>query len=154
MKNRTTEQLNIVVNFFQELWNERKLNIADNIFSTDFITESIGLEPSNWESTHGKGPNSMRHHIEWWLTIIPDAKMEVIDIVGSGDKVITNWKLTGTIKGVIFGVEPTNREVFIFGCTVSIFQDNKIALNKTLFDKLGFYQQINVLPPTSEIFKK
>ena len=138
--------------FFLELWNERNFSSADNIFTSDFITESIALEPSNWSSIHGMGPDSMRHHIQWWLEIIPDAKMQVIDIAASEDKVFSNWELRGTMKKAIFGIKPTNRELIIFGCTVSVFQGDKIRLNKTLFDLLGFLQQINALPPSNEIF--
>jgi hypothetical protein len=140
--------------FFYELWNEKNLATAENIFTDDFITESIGLESSNWSSTHGTGPGSMKHHIEWWLQIIPDAKMQVIDIAATGNSVITNWELRGTMQGEIFGVRPTNQHVHIFGCTVSIFKGDKIYLNKTMFDRLGFFQQINILPPMETILKK
>jgi hypothetical protein len=133
--------------FFSELWNQRNFASADSIFTDDFITEAIALEPSNWASIHGKGPESMKHHIQ------PDAKMSVIDIAASGDKVISNWELRGTMEKAVFGVQPTHREIIIFGCTVSVFLGDKISLNKTLFDRLGFFQQINVLPPSSELFK-
>jgi hypothetical protein len=139
--------------FFSELWNQRNFASADSIFTDDFITEAIALEPSNWASIHGKGPESMKHHIQWWLDILPDAKMSVIDIAASGDKVISNWELRGTMEKAVFGVQPTHREIIIFGCTVSVFLGDKISLNKTLFDRLGFFQQINVLPPSSELFK-
>lgn len=140
--------------FFNEIWNEKKLSAADRIFTDEFITESIALESSNWVSMHGTGPNSMKHHVNWWLQIIPDAKMQVIDIAATDDKVITNWELRGTIQGEIFGINPKNQEVTILGCTISIFEGDKIKLNKTLFDVLGFFQQINILPPTTEILKK
>ena len=29
----------------------------------------------------------MKHHIKWWLEIIPDAKMKVIDIAATGNEV-------------------------------------------------------------------
>jgi hypothetical protein len=139
--------------FFSELWNQRNFAAADYIFTDDFITEAISLEPSNWASIHGKGPESMKHHIQWWLDIIPDAKMSVIDIAASGDKVISNWELRGTMEKAVFGVQPTHREMIIFGCTVFVFLEDKISLNKTLFDRLGFFQQINVLPPSGELFR-
>jgi SnoaL-like polyketide cyclase len=139
--------------FFLELWNERNFASADDIFTNDFITESIALEPSNWTSVHGKGPKSMKHHVQWWLEIIPDAKMKVIDIAASNDKVISNWELKGTMKKAVFGIKPTHREIIILGCTVSMFEGDKISLNKTLFDRLGFLQQMNVLPASSELFQ-
>ena len=155
MTNETDSHIKIIKDrFIKELWNEINLATAEDIFTDDFITESIALEPSNWVSMHGTGPGSMKHHIKWWLEIIPDAKMKVIDIAARGDKVIMNWELRGTMQGKIFGVSPTNQEVLILGCTVSVFQGDKISLNKTLFDRLGFFQQINVLPSTSEMLKE
>jgi hypothetical protein len=139
--------------FFLGLWNERNFASADDMFTGDFITEAIALESSNWISIHGKGPESMKHHVQWWLDIIPDARMTVLDIAASGDKVISNWELRGTMKKTVFGKKPTNGEIIILGCTVSIFRGDKISLNKTLFDRLGFLQQINALPASSELFK-
>jgi predicted ester cyclase len=155
MTNETDSHIKIIEDrFIKKLWNENNLATAENIFTDDFITESIAPEPSNWVSMHGTGPGSMKHHIKWWREIIPDAKMQVIDIAATGNKVITNWELRGKMNGKIFGISPTNQEVLIVGCTVSIFQGDKISLNKTLFDKLGFFQQINVLPSTKEILKE
>jgi SnoaL-like polyketide cyclase len=139
--------------FFFGLWNERNFASAGEIFTSDFITESISLESANWVSIHGKGPESMKHHIQWWLEILPDAKMSVIDIAASEDVVISNWELRGTMKKAVFGVNPTNREIIILGCTVSVFKGDKISLNKTLFDRLGFLQQMHVLPASGELFK-
>ncbi|MFI5152450.1 MAG: ester cyclase [Chitinophagales bacterium] len=154
MFNQIENHINTVKEkFFLELWNERNFVSADDIFTNDFITESIALESSNWTSIHGKGPESMKHHVKWWLDIIPDAKMKVLDIAASNDKVISSWELRGTMKKAVFGINPTNREIIIFGCTVSIFQGDKISLNKTLFDRLGFLQQIDLLPASSELFK-
>jgi len=155
MTNKTENNIKIIKdNFINEIWNERNLAIADSIFTHDFITEAIALEPSNWVSMHGTGPSSMKHHVDWWLKIIPDAKMHVIDIAATSNKVITNWELRGTMQGKLFGVSPTNQEVIIFGCTISIFQNDKIRLNKTLFDRLGFLQQINILPSSQEMLKE
>jgi hypothetical protein len=103
MTNDTDNHIKIIKDhFFNELWNEKIFGTADNIFTDDFITKSIGLEPSNWVSIHGTGPDSMKHHIKWWLEIIPDTKMKVIDIAATGNKVITNWELLGIIQGEIF----------------------------------------------------
>jgi hypothetical protein len=155
MTNDTRTHIRIVADFFfNELWNKKNFTAADNIFTDDFTTESIALEPSNWVSIHGLGPSSMKHHIKWWLEVFPDAKMNIIDIAATENKVITNWELRGTMHGEIFGVKPTNQEVHLLGCTVSIFQGDKIRLNKTLFDRLGFFQQIKVLPSTEKIVKQ
>jgi hypothetical protein len=154
MVNSSEDRISIIRDtFFQELWNQRNFACADHIFTDDFITESIALEPSNWSSIHGTGPESMKQHIRWWLDILPDAKMSVADIACNANEVISNWELRGTMQKAAFGVVPTNKGLIIYGCTVSLFREDRICLNKTLFDRLGFLQQIKVLPPSGELFK-
>lgn len=128
--------------FFQKLWNDRKMEVASEIFTEDFWTESEAHQPSDWVIAHGKGPASMIHHIEWWLKILPDATMNLVEAVEDEDKVIYSWILEGTMKGNLLGQEPNNQRLKILGNTVSYFEGNKIKKNKTLLDKYGLMQQI------------
>ena len=146
--------IEIVKQFFEEIWNDRKFHIADDIFTNDFITGSIGLDPANWEANHGNGPESMKHHIKWWLQIIPDAKMTINHMAGSNNEVITIWELNGTMKEALFGIQATNKSLRISGATISLFEGEKIKLNKTQVDLLGLFQQIGLLPRTTELLKK
>src|SRR5436305_14284996 len=103
--------------FFARLWNERALKVADKIFTDHFVTESIGLDKGNWIESHGRGPESMKHHIKWWLDAIPDIRFEVIDIASTEDTAVYHWKAKGTMKGAMYGVKATNGAITIFGLT-------------------------------------
>ena len=131
--------------FAQALWNEQNFEVAHQIFTDNFITESINYNPTTWEEAHGKGPESMIHHIKGWLEIIPDAAMKIIEANENDDSVIETWELTGTMKGPMMGVEPTNQKLTISGSTVSIFEGNKIKINKTLVDVYGLLHQIGAV---------
>ncbi len=143
---RERKRISIVEDkFIEALWNERKFEVADEIFTEDFYTESFTFKPGNWIDVHGKGPESMIHHIKWWLTILPDAQLEVIDLVGHGDTVIQTWELTGTMEGALLGQAPLHKRLIIKGSTVLLFQEDRIKMNKTLLDRHGLMLQLGVL---------
>lgn len=132
-------------NFSQALWNERKFEIAHEIFTEDFITESISNEPVDWIGMHGKGPESMIHHIKWWLEILPDAQLNIIEAVEGENMIMETWELTGTMQGELAGIAPTGKPVKIMGATVAYFEGDKIRLHKTILDRYGLMQQIGGL---------
>jgi len=137
--------------FFNQIWNQRKLDLANEIFCEDFVTESIGFNESNWVQLHGKGPESMKHHIRSWLDSIPDLFFSIIDIVATGNTVICNWQSEGKVNKAMFGTEPIGQKIQIAGITVSYFKGDRIVMNKTLIDTLGLFQQIGLLPSTTEL---
>ena len=140
------EKIETVKNVFAtSLWNNRQFEVAPNLFHDDFVTLPMAGGAGNWVDMHGKGPESMVHHIKWWLEILPDAELHIQDIAVNADTVIENWVLKGTMKGALLGVQPTNQLIKIHGCTVSIFEGKKIKLHKTLLDKFDLMQQIGAL---------
>ena len=128
MTNDTDNHIKIIKDlFFSELWNEKKFATADNMFTDDFTTESIAPEPSNWATIHGTGPDSMKHHIRWWLEVIPDAKMEVIDIAATRFKIITNWELRGTRKEKFSGPSQQIRKFIYWVVPYQFFKVTKLV---------------------------
>jgi predicted ester cyclase len=93
----------------------------------------------------------MKHHIRWWLESIPDLFFRIIDIAATGNTVICNWQAEGKVMKAMFGTELTGQKIQIAGTTVSYFKGNRIAMNKTLVDTLGLFQQIGLLAPTAEL---
>ncbi|MEO0897162.1 MAG: ester cyclase [Bacteroidota bacterium] len=131
--------------FFQSLWNEHEFDIAHEIFTDDFYTESMSFENSNWIDMHGKGAESMIHHIRWWLEIIPDAKMHITGIAESDTMVVVTWQLVGTMKGKLLDYLPNHKLLEISGCSQIYFKGDRIKMNRTLLDKYGLFVQIGAL---------
>lgn len=131
--------------FAQGLWNERRFEFAEELFTDDFYTESMAFRSSDWIAMHGKGATSMVHHIKWWLTILPDAQLTIQDIVVTGDTLIETWQLSGTMQGELLGYAPNHQLLQIKGSTVAIFEGSKIKKHKTLLDAHGLLLQIGAL---------
>lgn len=129
--------------FMDEIWNQQKFEVADEIFSEDFITETISNNPVPWE---GKGPESMKHHIEHWLVSVPDMRFHVDNLIADENHVVIHWNATGINEKPFMGIPATGKPIKLLGVTISRVENGKITLNQTMLDTLGFLQQLEVLP--------
>src|SRR5258705_13402488 len=86
----TNSQNQILVNrFFDEMCNQRKLNIANELFSADHVYN----DP---QAPTGPGPEGVKQVISMYQSAIPDAHWHVIETFTADNVVITRWKGTGT----------------------------------------------------------
>jgi steroid delta-isomerase-like uncharacterized protein len=132
----------IVEKFVEKLWNQRQLELADNLFSANFVAEPIAHQPI-WQGT---GPESMKHHIQEWLEGLPDLQMNTIALMEQNNQIWSRWEMTGTHHGVLYGIPPTGQPIKALGVTLFEIEDNKIRALKTIFDGLGLMQQLGVFP--------
>ena len=137
--------------FIDELWNQRKYEVADEIFAKDFVTNSISNEPTAWE---GKGPESMKNHIKHWLVAVPDMQFTAHQVIADEEHFVIHWSAVGTNLSPFMGIPATGKPVNLLGMTISQIKDGKITLNQTIVDSLGFLQQLEVLPDNATILSQ
>jgi predicted ester cyclase len=97
--------------FFEELWNRRELDVADDIIAPDCVTHQLqsGVEPDG----SPRGPEAVKHHVAEWLAGFPDLRFEVEQLVAEGEHVVSRVVARGTHAGTWQGVAPTGKEVSI-----------------------------------------
>jgi steroid delta-isomerase-like uncharacterized protein len=139
----------IVETFVEKLWNQRQMALADDLFPPDFVAEPIAHQ-SLWQGT---GPDSMKHHIQEWLAGVPDLHMNTIAILDQNHQVWTRWEITGTHRGNLYGIPPTEQPIKALGITLFEIENNQIRTLQTLFDGLGLMQQLRVLPDTGTLIQ-
>jgi len=65
----------IIKRFVEDLWNARRLDVADQIFSEDCVTHQfrsgVSVEPAH------RGPYEMKDHISGWLMSFPDLQFNI-----------------------------------------------------------------------------
>jgi predicted ester cyclase len=84
----------------------------------------------------------------------PDEVITIEDIVADGDKVAIRTTNSGTHKGQVGNVAPTGNKVKFSEFVIFHLKNGRITEDWSLIDRLGMFQQIGALPPTSEIGKK
>jgi steroid delta-isomerase-like uncharacterized protein len=93
-----------------------------------------------------RGPAAFRAIVGGLRTAFPDIHYIVDDLIAGGDQVAVRWHWTGTHKGAFRGHPPTGRSVTNSGLGIFRLRGGRIVAASLETDRLGFLQQIGVIP--------
>ena len=108
------ENKDTVLRFWQEVFNERKLEQIDKIFTEDYIYHGAA-----GQDVRGGRPEAVP---PVYFNAFPDLHAEVEDIFGEGDKILSRAMCRGTHKGNLMGMPPTGKQVAIRVIVPTAFQ--------------------------------
>ena len=94
---------------------------------------------------HGTG--EIRAYFDEVFAAIPDLAVEVLALNEQGDDVFVRWRLSGTQRGRIQGLEGSGRRIRLDGVDHFTLRDGKIASNFVVYDQMQWARDIGVLPP-------
>jgi steroid delta-isomerase-like uncharacterized protein len=141
----------IIKRFVEELWNARRLDIADQIFSEDCMTHQLRsgalAEPAR------RGPQAMKEHVSGWLTSFPDLRFNIEQMIAERDRVVSQLVMEGTHQGTWMGISPTGKRLQIRMIVIHRIADSKIAEDWVLVESLGLFQQLGAVPDTAELIR-
>lgn len=142
----------IVRRFYEELWNERKVEIAEEIIAPDCLTHQLraGIDDGGMP----RPPEMIKEHIAAWLAGFPDLHFTVEGLIAEGDRVVSHSRMRGTHTGTWLGIAPTQREVTLPMIVIQRIARGKIAEDWVLVESLGFYQQLGLVAATEEIMSR
>ena len=87
----------IIKRFVEELWNARRLDVADQIFSEDCVTHQLRsgvlAEPAH------RGPQAMKEHVSGWLMSFPDLRFNIEQMIAERDHVVSHLVMEGWRHG-------------------------------------------------------
>ena len=126
----------VVLHFFERLWNGRQLDIIDECFSEDAKI----CNPFN----HKIGVMTMREVANKWLTAFPDIYAKVESVVTCSEDVMVRWQARGTHLGSFFSTQPTHQEVDYTGVTHCKVRDGKIYSYWALVDIHWILKQLQL----------
>lgn len=135
--------------FFEELWNERKLETADEIFASDCVTHQ--LQSGAEIAAVPRNAEAIKEHIGEWLRGFPDLHFTVEEMIAENDRVVTCAVMRGTHAGIWHGIPATGKEISIRMTVTHQVVSRKIVADWVLIEALGFFQQLGFLPTTQEI---
>ena len=137
----------IIIRFVEELWNQRKFAVADEIFHSGCRTYQ--LNSGMPVVSEPRGPQEIQTHISEWLSGFPDLHFTVDQMIAEGDRVSSVLVMDGTHTGHWMGIPPSGKQVNIRMMTIHRIQDGKIMEDWVIVESLGFFQQLGVLPATT-----
>ena len=92
-----------------------------------------------------RGRDGVRKNMEMIFNAFPDLRIEVEQIIASGDQVVTQVRATGTHKGTFAGIAPTNKSIVMQGCSVVEIRNGKAIRGRMYADNANLFQQLGVL---------
>lgn len=139
----------LMKSFVEELWNERRLDVADALFAENCVTHQLHSGAS--VDAVPRGPQAIKEHVKGWLVSFPDLRFSVEQMLGEGDRVAMHLVMEGTHKGAWMGIPASGKKIQIRMFTVHRFVEEKIVEDWVLVESLGFFQQLGVLPNTADL---
>jgi steroid delta-isomerase-like uncharacterized protein len=139
----------LISRFVEELWNQRRLDVADAIFAKDCVTHQ--LRSGSPADALPRGPQSIKEHIARWIASFPDLHFSVEQMLCEGDRVVTQLLMEGTHQSAWMGIPPTGKKMQIRMFTVHRVVQGKIAEDWVLVESLGVFQQLGVVPDTADL---
>jgi predicted ester cyclase len=85
------------------------------------------------------------------ISAFPDIHYTVLDLVAEGDRVAVRWQWTGTHRAPFRSFAPTQAAVTDAGMAIFTFSDGRIAGVELQTDRLGFLQQLGVVPSVAAL---
>ena len=92
-----------------------------------------------------RGREGVRQNLEMLFRAFPDLRVEVEQIIASGDSVVVRTRATGTHKGSFAGIAPTNKSVVVEGCNVTEIRNGKAIKGRLYSDNASLFQQIGIM---------
>ena len=81
------------------------------------------------------------------LAAFPDMRMDVQDVIASGDKAVARVRVSGTHEGEFMGIPPTGNQVSMNLIDITRFGDDGLAREHWgVADQLAMLQQLGVIP--------
>jgi len=86
-------------------------------------------------------------YFKMMLTAFPDMRMDVEDVIASGDKAVARLRVTGTNKGDFMGMPATGKSAGVNLIDITRFGDDGLAREHWgVADQLALMQQLGVIP--------
>jgi steroid delta-isomerase-like uncharacterized protein len=101
-------------------------------------------------------PDSYRAWFGDLFRAFPDFKLEIVEIVASGEQAAVRWRATGSFdgSGSFEGLEPNGARVQVQGCDVLTVRDGHIHRNDAYMNGTEMMRQLGALPPAGSAAEK
>jgi len=136
----TEENKAIVRRIYEELWDARKLEVADELIAEVSLNYDTGLTPVPG------GPEDFKAVVQMVTAGFPDNRHAVEELIAEGDTVVARVTLTGTNEGEFMGMPPTGKRIEVNEIHIYRLLEGKIVEHRVGRDDMGAMCQLGVIP--------
>lgn len=125
----------IVRRHFEEIWNQKRFDLADELVATDYLSHlPLPGQPA--------GIEGFKYAVQMLLTAFPDLQHTIEDMIAEDDKVVSRLRVKGTHQAPFRGILPTGRIVTWTGIRILRLREGKICENWANWDDLELMRQL------------
>lgn len=125
----------VIRNLYEESLNKRNMALLRELISPDYV----GVRGV-------KGAAGFEEPIVPLLKAFPDIQWNIETLVGEEDKVVVKWKWRGTHTAPFANFEASGKTISNEGVGIFELKNGKIIKSQVQTDRLGFLQELDVLP--------
>lgn len=125
----------IVQRFFEELYNQGDLRVANEIGAADYISHN----PAPGEAP---GREGLKAFVAYLRRAFADLQITIEDQVAEEDKVVTRFTISGCQQGEFAGIRPTGKCVQVTAIGIHRIVDGQIQESWLNWDALGMVRQL------------
>lgn len=148
----------LVRRFFIELWNEEKLDLANELVGPEYQTVDLEDLPSQFRMSSGTvpvGPAFVRSQIQALHEML-QLKWDIVDMLADGARVVSLLKATGHHVKKWGPAEPQNppRPLEYWAIAIHTVVDGKIVDGRVLSANLTRLQQVGLIDGWSRVLRE
>jgi len=134
-----SDMTRIAMRYAEEVWNQGNLRATDEIFADGHVYHDPMMPglPA--------GPEGVRTRVRSYMEAFPDARVDIAEVIASGDVVAARWTWGGTNTGPLMGGPATGRPARIEGMHWFRFEGDRIAESWTQADNVGLLAQLGLV---------
>jgi steroid delta-isomerase-like uncharacterized protein len=119
-------------------WNRGDLDAYLSLYDDDVTLHGYSRQPLDKVAVRG--------FYEAIFAGMPGSQIELVEVFGSGEKIVARFVQRGRHDGPLMGVPATGRAVELNGITVMAFRDGRVVERWAVADMLGLLVQIGAVP--------
>ena len=123
-----------------EAINAGNLDLIDKVISEDFV------EHEGFPGLPTTGPEAPKAALGMFRAAFPDLQMTADDMIGEGDRVVVRGTMSGTHKGELMGMPPTNKSFKIQFIDILEIHDGQGTAHWGMTDQAALMQQLGLAP--------
>jgi steroid delta-isomerase-like uncharacterized protein len=128
----------LVRHLFSDAMNGRDLSHVDRVIAPGFINHGFG------KTAHG--PEGFKEIIRQFTEAFPDMKIQLEEVIGEDQKVVTRGVWTGTHRSNFMGIPATGKHVSTEYIDIWRVEDGMCVENWVQMDIPGLMQQLGTMP--------
>ena len=135
------ENKQLVRRWFEEVWNNGRVDAIDEMFDANGIAHGLSDDPSN----PIKGPNNFKPFHTLFREAFPNMMIVIEDMVAEGDKVAARCSVRAKHEGEFLGRVATGSPVEFSGITIVRIDKGKIVEAWNNFDFMRLHRQVGLV---------